>query len=262
MKEGAFWSYRFLIIGIPQFTVMLYHGTIFASRWFIRELFYSLRLFWYTSKRFLRVESYLALIGAFIFFGYLLTEGQIQTNQELLQQCYIYFTVVMILLAMNLLPRERDEETLEILWSQPMSRNWLIVVQMLTLTVWGFVLCMLVVGVFSYFTAYEESPWLLVLFVITTSFAVGVITVLISTFCRHAIATGLVALLIFGIHYFWLSELGPIQLYMNPVLAPGADEPRDYRFEVVFNRVILCFLVGFILDYLFRRLRRTAEWFT
>ncbi len=31
---------------------------------------------------------------------------------------------------------------------------------------------------------------------------------------------------------------------------------------LIMNRFFVIGLVGFVLDYLFRRLRRTAEWFT
>lgn len=251
-----------MIKGIPALIRAIGRGLAAASVWCVRETAYSFHLFTYTSRRFLRIEAYLALAGAFIFFGILLTQGQVDNQRDLLHYCYIFFTAVMILLAMNLLPKEREEETLEIIWSQPMSRNRLIVVQLLTLTIWVSLLTLIVMLVFGRYSAYQEGRWLLLYCVLTTSFAVGAVTVLISTFCRHAIATGLVAMLILGVHLFWLRSLGPIELYYNPIAYVGQPPQRGASFNLHFNRIMLIFLVGFVLDYLFRRLKRTAEWFT
>ncbi|MEW6235158.1 MAG: ABC transporter permease subunit [Candidatus Omnitrophota bacterium] len=251
-----------MIIGFPRLVRTIGRGSSAVSVWCVRETAYSFHLFTYTSRRFLRTEVYLALAGAFLFFGILLTQGQVDNQRDLLYYCYIFFTAIMILLAMNLLPKEREEETLEILWSQPMNRNRLIVIQLTTLTLWISLLTLAVMLVFGRYSAYQEGRWLLLYCVLTTSFAVGAITVLISTFCRHAIATGLVAMLILGVHLFWLRSLGPIELYYNPIVYAGQKAPQGAAFNLHFNRIMLIFLVGFILDYLFRRLKRTAEWFT
>ncbi len=230
--------------------------------WMCREIAYWFHLFLYTSRQFLRVEAYLSILGAFAFFGVILMQDMSTSPRMMLEYCYIYFTVVMVLLSMNLLPRERERDTLEILWSQPMTRGKLIVMQLITLTIWIFMLCLFVVVFFRLFAAYYEGLWITMLLVITSSFAVGVITVLISTFCRHAIATGLVSLLVFGIHFFWLRELGPIVMYHNPISDYQAWDQNISPFGILFNRLFLFVLVGFVLDYLFRRLRQTARWFT
>ncbi len=238
--------------------------TFRAIHWLAIEATFGFRLFIYTTRRFLHIEVYLALIGAFAFFGWVVHNGMVGNQRDLLEYCYMYFTVVSIVLAMNLLPRERDEETLEILWSQPMRRSALVSVQLVTLTIWLLFLCIAVVFFFSRFSAYSEGRWTVVLMTVTTSFAVGAIAVLVSTFCRHAMATGLVSLLILGAHYLWLRQLGPIELFFNPILPPGMV--RRYgdsaMMSILFNRIALAFLVGFTLDYLFRRLKRSAEWFT
>ncbi|MBI1390770.1 MAG: ABC transporter permease subunit [bacterium] len=231
----------------------------------VREVIYWLRLFVYTSRRYLRVETYLALIGAICFFGYVVSNDMARTQRELLAYNYIYFTAATVWLASTLLPREREENTLEILWSQPMSRAGLITLQIVTLTVWMTALCALVVYGFSRFSSYQEGKWLIVLCVSTTSLVVAAATVLISTFTRHVIATALLALLVFGVHYYWLTSLGPIALYPFPIKAPDAPVvrwggPRDPSLWV--NRIAAMALAGFIFDYLYRRLRRTAEWFT
>ncbi len=251
-----------------------------------RESTYWFYLFLYTSKQFLRVESYLSILGAIAFFGTIIVQDMGSNQHLMLEYCYIYFTIVIVLLAMNLLPRERERGTLEILWSQPMSRGTLIVVQLLTLTIWSFVLCLLLVFFFLQFTAYTDGWPTLLIMAVTTSFAVAAITVLISTFCRHAIATGLVTLLILGIHFFWLRDLGPIMIYYNPIPPSGVWEVAETTFrrsresfsqaaliselwkvikanaDIIFNRLFLFVLVGFVLDYLFRRLKQTAKWFT
>lgn len=226
------------------------------------ETAYWAGLFLYSSRKFLRVESYLSLLGAIAFFGAVLLQDMATNQRALLEYCNIYFTIIMVLLAMNLLPREREEDTLEILWSQPMRRGKLIVLQLITLTTWILLLCLFVVFFFSRFSAYPGFNLILLLFVVTNSFAVGAITAVVSTFCRHAIATGLVALLIMGIHLFWLRELGPIQIFYNPLPDPSAKEQQIMWFNIIFNRIVTLALIGFALDYLFRRLRRTAEWFT
>lgn len=180
--------------------------------------------------------------------------------RDLLHYSYLYFTAVMVMLCMNLLPRERDDNTLEILWSQPMRRGAMVFFQLFTVSIWILLLGVLVIFFFGYFGAYPGGEGTAILFLFTTSFTVGAITILLSTFCRHGIATGLVALLILGVHFYWLRPLGPIELFYNPIPPPGA---RGYSFGFsIFNRVITLVLAGFVLDYLFRRLRQTAKWFT
>lgn len=243
-----------------------------AAIWSFYETGYRYRLFTYTSHRFLRVEAYLALAGALAFFGTIFVQDQARNLNSFLEYSYIYFSFIMVLLAMNLLPREREEETLEILWSQPMSRNQLIIVQLLTLTIWVFLLSTIVLMMYLYLSPYEETLWPYFVLIATTSLFVGALTVLVSTYCRHAIATGLVTLLILGVHYYWLRKLGPVEVFFNPIPLPGVAESvnpferlgrRDTgTFDIVFNRVVALCLTGFVLDFLFRRLKRTAEWFT
>ncbi len=233
--------------------------------WSVREGIYWLRLFVHTSKRYLRVETYLALIGALVFFGYIISNDMARSQLELLRHSYVYFTIVMVWLASSLLPREREERTLEILWSQPMGRGRMVTLQLITLTVWVSVLCAAVVAFFSQYSSYQEGKWTILLCVSTTAFAVGAVTVLISTFTRHVIATALVALLIFGVHYYWLRDLGPISFYPTPIDPPGYVPPRwgkPQEPSLWLNRTVIAVLVGFILDYLYRRLKRTAEWVT
>ncbi|RJP32880.1 MAG: hypothetical protein C4527_05345 [Candidatus Omnitrophota bacterium] len=231
-------------------------------RWTLQETAFWFHLFRYTSRQFLRVEAYLSVLGAFAFFGTIILQDMSAHPRVMLEYCYIYFTIVMVLLAMNLLPRERERDTLEILWSQPMTRARLIVMQLITLSVWVFFLCLLVIVFFRRFTAYTEGSLMILLFVITSSLAVGAITVLISTFCRHAIATGLVSLLVMGIHFFWLRKLGPIEIYYNPISIGQVWNQNLNLFDILFDRICLFVLIGFILDYLFRRLKQTAKWFT
>jgi hypothetical protein len=55
--------------GIAGWTIQAaFWSIVFASVWIWRELVYWFRLFLFTSRRFLRIEVYLALIGAFFFF--------------------------------------------------------------------------------------------------------------------------------------------------------------------------------------------------
>jgi ABC-type transport system involved in multi-copper enzyme maturation permease subunit len=191
-----------------------------------------------------------------------INENRADNMRDLLYYCYLYFTVVMVLLCMNLLPRERDENTLEILWSQPMRRGILIFMQLMTVAAWVFLMSLFVVFFFGYFSSYSDGRLSIVIYLFTTSFTVGAITILVSTYCLHGIATGLVTLLILGVHFYWLRPIGPIELFYNPIPYPGADVRPDGLFGLIFNRTITLVLAGFVLDYLFRRLRQTARWFT
>lgn len=273
-------------------TSRLIQNGVQAAWW---EAGYWIKLFLYTTRRILHVEVALSLAGAFVFFGWVVSRNLADNPRDLLYYCYLYFSVVTILLTMSLLPRERDEDTLEILWSQPIRRSSLIVIQLLTITFWQWVLCTAVVFFFSQYAAYTEGRWWIVPLVVTSSFAIGAVTVLISTFTRHSMAAGLVALLIFGIHFYWLQQLGPVQIFYHtlpaapPALRGGPPRPEtavsllsihtlifstvssalSYVFgkispcmPLILNRFFVLALVGFVLDYLFRRLRRTAEWFT
>ena len=78
----------------------------------------------------------LSVLGAIAFFGVVIVQDKAPNLHSFLEFSYLFFSVVMVLMAMNLLPRERDEETLEILWSQPMRRSSLIVLQLFTLSSW------------------------------------------------------------------------------------------------------------------------------
>ena len=260
---GRFWNaFKSFPKKVGSVVLASYRAILFAIAWSWREFWFWMNLFLYTSRRFLRVEVYLALLGAFLFFGWVMTNNRADNMRDLLEHCYMYFTVVMVLLCMNLLPRERDEGTLEILWSQPMRRGPMILMQLLTVTAWILLLGVFVVLFFSYFSVYPEGRGTMLLFLLTTSFAVGAITVLISTFCLHGIATGLVTLLVLGVHYYWLRPLGPIDLFLNPILPPGFQGRSPGMGGFIFNRVITIVLAGFVLDYLLRRLRQTARWFT
>ncbi len=250
----------FIVLGQNIYWII---ATFFhAVKWSFREISYWFKLFLFTSRLFLRIESFLALIGALAFFGWVVTQNHGQNMHELLYYCYIYFSLVMVLLCMNILPRERDDGTLEILWSQPIRRGALIVLQLVTVTLWQLIFSVLVILFFSYFSAYTEGRWTIILLLTTTSFAVGSITILVSTFCKHGIATGLVSLLILGVHFFWLRSIGPIELFANPILPPGVISRNSPLFSIIFNRIFVLVLAGFVLDYLFRQLRQTSKWFT
>ncbi len=260
-------------------------------QWAWWETGYWFKLFLYTTRRILHIEVFLSLLGAFVFFGWVVSRNLADNPGDLLYFCYMYFTVVTILTAMSLLPREREEDTLEILWSQPIRRSSLIVIQLITITLWQLALCTAVVFFFSRYSAYTEGRWWIIPLVVTSSFAVGSVTVLISTFTRHSMAAGLVALLIFGIHFYWLQQLGPVRIFyftlpvippaprggpMGPAVMSPAMSITALIFggisyviksivpymPLIMNRFFVIGLVGFVLDYLFRRLRRTAEWFT
>ncbi len=251
------------------------------------EVSYWFQLFLYTSRNFLRLEAVLSVAGAVLFFGYIINNDLAKNGELLIYYSYIYFSIVMVLLSMNVLPREKSGGTLEILWSQPLSRSAMIVVQLVTLSIWMLALNLIWLIFIESFTAYPEGKWILLLLVWTTTVAVGAMTLFVSTFCRHAIATGLVSLLILGLHFYWLQTLGPVQFYFIPDNLPQlitgpetAQQGFGGRFggrggfggnnnslfsiwwDVIFNRVTLIVTVGFILDFLFRRLRRTAQWFT
>ena len=252
------------------------HAVKYGTIWLYHEVHFWFHLFSYTSRRFVKAEAMLSVLGAIAFFGVVIVQDKAPNLHSFLEFSYLFFSVVMVLMAMNLLPRERDEETLEILWSQPMRRSSLIILQLFTLASWILLFSLISVLVFNLYTAYPEPIWQYILLVVTTAFTVGCITVLISTFTRHALATGLVTVLILGIHYYWLRVLGPLEIFYNPLPIPeitastgrgdfgmgGGFNTRNSMFDLYFNRGILLVLVGFILDYLFRRLRRTAEWFT
>ena len=251
--------------------------------WSSLEFGYWFRLFIFTSKRLLRIELLLAIIGSVLFFGIIISKDMARSQQAMLEHGYLFFTIIMVLFSMNLIPKEKEDGTLEILWSQPVNRNNLLFLQLLTLTVWTFFLACGTFYLLNRYSAYQEKHIAEVIFMIaTTSFTVGCFTVMVSAFCRQAIATGLVSLLILGIHYYWLKDLGPINLFYNPIPLP-ADQFQQglkiagsfiqnntpvntgslfFNANFILNRFFVLVLSGFILDYLFRRLRKTAEWFT
>lgn len=295
---GFFWGVVGFITGLPGALYDLGVLSVRFAKWSRVEFAYWFRLFLYTSRNFLRLEALLTVVGAVLFFGYIITNDLAQSGEHLIYYSYIYFSVVMVLLAMNVLPRERDNGTLEILWSQPLRRSSMVVVQLITLSIWMLVLNLIWLAFIENFTAYPEGKWILLVLVWTTTISVGALTLLISTFCRHSIATGLVALLILGLHFYWITSLGPVQFYFIPdnlelmINPPDTSTPsfgggnfggrgnfggndfgggRGFNrgqstysiyFDMMFNRITLVVTVGFILDFLFRRLRRTAEWFT
>ncbi len=242
----------------------LIRGTRYAAQWFWRTSRYYGALFLHTSRRLLRLEGYLALSAIIILMALQFNQPSMKGGHEILGFYYPIFTIAMILFGMNLLPRERDENTLEILWSQPFSRGGLVLVQAFTLTIWCAVLMGLLYAVFGRFLSSDYFPFWVALYALTTAFAVLLITVLISTFCRNAISTGIVAALVFGIHYFWFRDLGPINLYYNPI--PQAQQiirtPDVPLMSAVINRVFVFVLLGFVYDYLLRRLRNSSPWFT
>jgi hypothetical protein len=301
---GFFWGVIGFFTGLPGAVYALGVLLIQFMKWSRLEFLYWFRLFLYTSRNFLRLEALLTVVGAVLFFGYVITNDLAQNGELLIYYSYIYFSVVMVLLAMNVLPRERENGTLEILWSQPLRRSSIIVVQLITLSIWMFVLNLIWLGFIQYFTAYPEGKWILLILVWTTTIGVGALTLLVSTFCRHSIATGLVMMLILGLHFYWLTSIGPVQFFFIPtnlelMINPPATSTPSFGggnfgggrgnfgggnnfgggsggasflvsfsaftaiyFDMMFNRITLIVTVGFILDFLFRRLRRTAEWFT
>lgn len=231
--------------------------------WTWTEIAYWFNLLFYTARRQLRLEALLTLAAAFIFFGYIVSSDRIHSQRDLLEYCYLFFTAMMIFLAAGLLPRERDERTLEILWSQPMPRGVLITAQLLVLTAWCALLCAGVIFYFSNFTAYTEHRWTTLTCVATSSFSVGAVTILFSTFSRHFLGAALLSILVLGVHFFWIRTLGPIEFFINPIPEPGASAARSgNQPSLLVNRIFLLALTGFVLDYLFRRLKRTAPWFT
>lgn len=247
---------RFALVG--RFIAAIWSALRFAAGWLAVEFMYWLRMFYFVTRRFLRVEAILAFMAMIVFFGSMLISDSLRTPTQWLQSNYQFFTVVMIVFCSNLLPRERDENTLEILWSQPISRNVFIMFQLFVLLVWCALLMGALMLIIGSFTLLNESFLNIFLAAISTTFAVGTITVLISTFTRQTLATLLVATLLFGLHYTWLRPLGPIDLYTNTAII----EPERNQPGFLVNRIALLVLVAFAIDYLFRRLRRTAEWFT
>ncbi|HOE10888.1 MAG TPA: ABC transporter permease subunit [bacterium] len=244
------------------------YGIATASHRLWKSSRYYGALFLYTSRRFLRVEGYIAVLAAILWLSLLFVNYSPKGGRELLASCYLLFTIIMILITSNLLPRERDENSLEILWSQPFSRGGIVLVQVLCLTAWCGALVFLIFAVFGRFLSAALHPVWFVGFCLSTAFAVALITVLISTFCRNAVATAIVALLLFGIHYFWLKEIGPINLFFNPLPSPVGtsgvmgSSGRIAVGAAVANRLFLIALLGFVYDYLLRRLRYSSVWLT
>ncbi len=251
--------------GLVRVARAITHGIATAYNRLWKSSRYYGALFLYTSRRFLRVEGYIAVLAAILWLSPLFMNYSPKGGRELLESCYPLFTVIMILITSNLLPRERDENSLEILWSQPLPRGGIILVQVLSLTAWCGGLTLLIFAVFGRFLSAALYPLWFAGFCLSTAFAVALITVLISTFCRNAVATAIVAVLLFGIHYFWLKEIGPINLYFNPL--PSSVWTRGSSGEVavwaaVANRLFLIALLGFVYDYLLRRLRYSSVWLT
>jgi len=285
------WARR-VVSGASGFLRTCVHRFARLGQACIETLRYYAALFLYTSRLFLRLEGYLALAVVLIYFTVLFLSVKPKGGDAILEAYYIIFTCGMILVAMNLLPRERGGRTLEILWSQPFSRGGIILVQVISLTVWCAVLMGLLHVLFSRFLAAEGYAFWVGIYSLSTAFSVGIITVFVSTFCRNAIATGIVAAVIFGIHYFWLTDLLPpitielrgghlerlgliskdfepfvvhVSLYFNPL--PPATFARELNphvpiREAILNRVFLLVGLGLVYDWLLLRLRRSSMWLT
>lgn len=227
-----------------------------------RELNYLRVMFFSLSRSFLGAEGLLALIIAVVAFGILFLQGRPVGGHEMLNISYRLVSLLMILFGMNLLPRERERGTLELLWSQPISRGGLLLMQLLVLTVWGGLLLWLTFWFYGRFEAVEIDTHVVLGMSLSTGFTVGLLTALVSTFCRHAIATGIVTFLLVGAHYVWIPNLGPVALFLNPIPEAGVPVRGMQEISVIFNRVFVLIFAAFLFDYLVRRLRRTARWFT
>ncbi len=235
-------------------------GRGFVRCW--RELNYLRVMFFSLSRNFLDAEGLLALIIAVVAFGILFLQGRPVGGHEMLDISYRLVSLLMILFGMNLLPRERERGTLELLWSQPISRGGLLLIQLLVLTAWGGLLLGLTFWFYGRFAAMEIDTHVVLGMSLSTGFTVGLLTALVSTFCRHAIATGIVTFLLVGAHYVWIPNLGPVALFMNPIPETGVPIRFMRGISIPFNRIFVFIFAAFLFDYLVRRLRRTARWFT
>ncbi len=237
-------------------------GIARGTRWSWREANYARALFFSLSRTFLSADGLVAITAMLFLFGYLFSQGRPISSHVLQDLGYRLISVLMILFGMNLIPRERDRNTLELMWSQPISRGGLVFMQLLVLTIWLGIFLYGTLAFYGRFKAIDIHTGAILLMTLSTGFAVGLIAVLTSTFCRQGIATGIVSALIVGAHYVWIPRLGPIVLFMNPFqenALPGEEfDPR----MIAFNRVFVLILIICLLDYLIRRLRKTARWFT
>ena len=237
-------------------------GCVHGIRWSWREAGYWRTLFFSLSKQFLSGEGVVALVLSFYMFGTLFIQPRPVGGKELLDISYMLVTMLMILFGMNLLPRERDNRTLEMLWSQPISRAGLALLQLLTLTIWMGIMQGVVFLFYSRFAVVQMDVAIVMMMSLSTGLCAGLLTVLMSTFCRHGIATGIVSALIIGAHYGWIQHIGPIALFENPIPPLQGMRAELPIGGIIFNRIFVVILMIFLFDYLVRRLRRTARWFT
>jgi len=261
----VWWSPKATVRGLWCVVRACARGLRRAVWWSWATARYYAALFLYTSRRFFRLEGLLAAAVTAVYFASVFLTYIPKGGREILGHYYIVFTIGMILLAMNLLPRERDERTLEVLWSQPLHRGAIVLVQIVSLTVWCAVLMVLMSILFGRYLTGEGFALWVSMFGLTSAFSVALITVLISTFCRNAVATGIVAVLVFGVHYFWLKDLGPINIYFNPLPPPillARASPDVPVISAVANRLFLLCFLGLAYDYLLLRLRHSSRWLT
>ena len=136
--------------------------------------------------------------------------------------------------------------------------------QLITITVYMGLVLGITLMLYGRFKATEMYTGYVLGMSLSTGLTVGSLTVLISTFCRHGIATGIISSLIVGAHYVWIPTLGPIALFFNPFPESlGLFQNAQLNVgSIIGNRIFAGILLIFIFDYLVRRLRRTARWFT
>lgn len=230
--------------------------------WLSRELRYRSTLLLSLSRIWMTLDGFVAFVAIFILMGMLFTRGVPVGGRDILDLWYRLVTLLMILFGMNLLPRERERRTLELLWSQPISRAGLVLMQLLATVFWLGVMLGCVLVIYGSFKSTQLYSGYVMFLSLSTGLGVGLITVLISTFCRQGIATGIVAVLLIGAHYVWFPQVGPIAMFFNPLPAPTDIGAKISVGPIIANRIFMLILLAFVFDYLVRRLRRTARWFT
>lgn len=229
---------------------------------FGREMRYRGTLLLSLSRIWMTLDGFVACVAILILMGILFLRGVPIGGRDILDLLYRLIALLMILFGMNLLPRERERRTLELLWSQPISRAGLVFMQLLATVFWLGIMLGIVLLAYGILKSTQLYSGYVLLLALSTGLGVGLITVLISTFCRQGIATGIVAVLLIGAHYVWFPQLGPVAMFYNPLPPPTEIGAKIQVGSIVANRIFLLVLLAFVFDYLVRRLRRTARWFT
>jgi len=229
-------------------------------RWGFRILYRALRflcqwlgngfLLFASSSRRLFSASVLVIVAValyvWLFFGW-----QVEANP--MRVVLPPALVLTVLFSMNVLPREREDQTVEVFFSLPVRRFRLVIWHLVTIAVWLF-LFLLVPAIFTAPVHSEVGLRALLVQVYPSLLCISCLTLWISTFTRNGPAAGFVAGLVCLLHLFYFPAFGPIRLFPSPFLAQAAKWGGGQAILVLVLAALFIVLTN-------ERLKKSELWF-